>query len=559
MVANGPSASPVHKAASSESANGTNDSTNGSTSSNGHTAPASKPKLACFEHDREEVTRLLIQSLTDLGYEGAAASLSQESGYDLESPAVAAFRHAILQGQWTEAEELLLGGSTEEGGVSINGNGLALQEDVDQDVMRFWIRQQKFLELLEKQDTGKALMVIRSELTPLNQDTSKLHFLSSLLMCDNNYDLMRRAEWDGANGESRNHLLSELSKRISPSVMLPERRLAILLQQVKRNQISLCLYHNTAASPSLYQDHVCDRNDFPKTSFIELAEHAGEVWLVVFSNNGKRLASCGADGVVMIYEVPSFAVLHTLAEHDSGICALAWSPDDSMIVTCSQDKRARLWTAETGELLHAMSSFQEPVSSCVWAPDGKSFVTGHLDRGVGITQWDTSGKMLSEWGAAHRVQDIALAPDASRLVAADDKTTVFVYNFKTHELEYTIDMPARMGSVSITQNSRYLLVNMLDGEARLLDLDTPDDVLRKFKSYTPDAIQFIIRSTLGGANESFVAIGSESGHIYIWHKEYGQLVEEINGHGGFSCNSISWNPVDPKMFASAGDDSKVKM
>ena len=180
-LSNGSRASPIHKTAHPNSTNGTGGrftATNGSSSTNGHSSSAIKPKPTYFGHDREEVTRILIQSLTDLGYNGAAASLSQESGYDLESPAVAAFRNAILQGEWAEAEELLLGGSTEEGGVSINGNGLALQEGMDKNVMRFWIRQQKFLELLEKQDTGRALMVIRSELTPLYQDTNKLHFLS---------------------------------------------------------------------------------------------------------------------------------------------------------------------------------------------------------------------------------------------------------------------------------------------------------------------------------------------------------------------------------------------
>ena len=126
------------------------------------------------------MTRILIQSLTDLGYDGAAASLSQESGYDLESTAVAAFRNAVLQGEWTDAEELLFGESTEEreeGGVSIHG-GLTLREGVDKNVMRFWLRQQKFLELLEQRDTGRALMVLRLELTPLYQDVGKLHFLS---------------------------------------------------------------------------------------------------------------------------------------------------------------------------------------------------------------------------------------------------------------------------------------------------------------------------------------------------------------------------------------------
>lgn len=178
-LANGPGASPLHKAAFSNSANGTRKSStvNGS-STNGHSTSTEDLQPTYFGHDREEVTRILIQSLTDLGYNGAAASLSHESGYDLESPTVAAFRNAVLQGEWSEAEDLLLGGSIEEGGVSISGNGLALREGVDKNVMRFWLRQQKFLELLEQRDTGRALMVLRLELTPLYQDIGKLHFLS---------------------------------------------------------------------------------------------------------------------------------------------------------------------------------------------------------------------------------------------------------------------------------------------------------------------------------------------------------------------------------------------
>lgn len=175
---NGAEASSSHKAAPSNSANGAHFPSiamNGS-STNGHSAV--RQVSTYFGHDREEVTRILIQALNDLGYNGAAGTLSQESGYDLESTAVAAFRNAVLQGEWTEAEELLFGGSTEEGGASIHVNGLILRDGVDKNFMRFWIRQQKFLELLEQKDMGRAINVLRSELTPLYQDTAKLHFLS---------------------------------------------------------------------------------------------------------------------------------------------------------------------------------------------------------------------------------------------------------------------------------------------------------------------------------------------------------------------------------------------
>lgn len=136
--------------------------------------------------------------------------------------------------------------------------------------------------------------------------------------------------------------------------MLPEHRLATLLQQVKEAHISNCIYHSSAASPSLYQDHVCDRNNFPVTTFVELDGHTGEVWHVVFSHDGSRLASCGSDGYVFIYEVGSFEVLHTLKDHDDGIGAVAWSPDDSIIVTGSLDGRARLWNTK---VCHIILSF----------------------------------------------------------------------------------------------------------------------------------------------------------------------------------------------------------
>jgi len=115
----------------------------------------------------------------DLGYGEAASNLSQESGFELESPYVAAFRSAVLKGQWNEAEAILLD-SHFASGIGGDGRvaGLVLAEAADKSQMLFWIRQQKFLELLEQRELGMALSVLRSELTPLNRDTSQLHALS---------------------------------------------------------------------------------------------------------------------------------------------------------------------------------------------------------------------------------------------------------------------------------------------------------------------------------------------------------------------------------------------
>lgn len=129
--------------------------------------------------------------------------------------------------------------------------------------------------------------------------------------------------------------------------MIPQHRLATLLDFVKKTQISNCLYHNTVESPSLYSDHMCDKNDFPRGIGLDLTHHSDEVWCCEFSHDGTKLVTSGKDRMVFIYDTSNFSVISKLAEnHTDGVAFASWSPDDSKLITCSQDKQARVWNVE---------------------------------------------------------------------------------------------------------------------------------------------------------------------------------------------------------------------
>ena len=138
---------------------------------------------------------------------------------------------------------------------------------------------------------------------------------------------------------------------ISPSMMIPEHRLAVLLSQVKQNQISKCLYHNPQKSPSLFADHICDRSQFPLQTIRELREDTGEVWFLEISHNGKLLATSGQGGNVTIYETGNFNIRYMFSDHTDHVPYLAWSPDDSKLITCSHDKRAKVWDVNVRSVL----------------------------------------------------------------------------------------------------------------------------------------------------------------------------------------------------------------
>lgn len=152
--------------------------------------------------------------------------------------------------------------------------------------------------------------------------------------------------------------------------------------------------------------------------------------------------------------------------------------------------------------------FGEPVSSSVWAPDGETFVTGCLDKERNLCQWNLNGDLIFDWGQTHRIQDLAVSPNGHRLVAMDNSCRVHVYNFVTRDLEYEMDFKVNLSSVSISQDSRCLLVLTNEGDARLIDLDSRETI-RVYRSGDKKS-ENVIKAGFGGANESFVIMGSES-------------------------------------------------
>lgn len=556
--------SPRRKAALGNSLNGTSSNhSNGQSATNG-SAKAARVTSSYFGHDREEVTRILIQGLFDLGYNGSAAALSRESGYELESPPVVAFRNAVLDGQWTEAEHILFE-SFEDEDDGIDGEydspsawgKLALAETADKNEMLFLLRQQKFLELLEARDLGAALMVLRQELTPLNHNIAQLHALSSLLMSPVEH-IRAHLGCDGSIEASRELLLSELSTFISPAVMIPDRRLAVLLDFVKRNQINQCLYHNTAQPPSLYCDHLCDRNSFPRHATIELTRHSNEVWYVEFSHDGTKLVTASKDKSVIIYDATDkFSVIHKFFDHEKPVAYATWSPDDSKLITCSQDKTAKVWDVQTGLCILSIEEHTEAVTAAAWAPDGESFVTASMDIKAPLCHWGLQGhRPLHVWPGGFRAVDCAITPDGTRMIACDEKDKLYVYDLRTRAEEYCICLKSKITSVSISKDSKYVLVNLVDNQIQLIDINTTEVVRRFFGQKQGD---WVIRSCFGGAGENFVVSGSEDSQIYIWHKENGVLVETLDGHTKGCVNAVSWNPTNASMFASAGDDYVVRI
>ena len=133
-------------------------------------------------------------------------------------------------------------------------------------------------------------------------------------MCSSPAELRARAHWEGTGETSRRKLLQDIesewstahalalplmaasSGAVSPSIMVPTRRLPELLEQAQTLQKQRDAFFNLPADAhlSLYVDHRSDRSVSPThTSAILTGHGAGQIWDLAWSHDGTRLATAG--------------------------------------------------------------------------------------------------------------------------------------------------------------------------------------------------------------------------------------------------------------------------
>ena len=75
-----------------------------------------------------------------------------------------------------------------------------------------------------------------------------------------------------------------------------------------------------------------------------------------------------------------------LRGHDEPVHSVVYSPDGRCIASGSSDFTVRVWDAQTGQSVMALTGHDDAVESVAFSPDGKSIVSGSQDKTIRI--WD---------------------------------------------------------------------------------------------------------------------------------------------------------------------------
>ena len=116
---------------------------------------------------------------------------------------------------------------------------------------------------------------------------------------------------------------------------------------------------------------------------VTLAGHERWVFCVAFSPDGKIIASASensdSQGVIVLWDVETKAVLRTLEGHSKAVWSVAFSPDGKLLVSGSEDSSIRIWNIAKGITQRVVYGHDDTVWAVTFSPDGQLIASKSKD------------------------------------------------------------------------------------------------------------------------------------------------------------------------------------
>jgi WD40 repeat protein len=284
-----------------------------------------------------------------------------------------------------------------------------------------------------------------------------------------------------------------------------------------------------------------------------MASHAGQLYAMRFSPDGKEIATCTAvrgDPIVRFWDPDSGRLLRSFAAHRYGVHNLAYTPDGTKLITCGlwSDESICVWEASTLKKLTKLKAHRHGAGYVAVAPDGRRFAS--VSAG-------TTPDEVAVWDLKTGTQQHTHATlgQATQGIAFTSRHSLLICNWQ--ELRrWDIGAPAALGEWSIGSGLGLCMDTSPDGRLALVGERKAPAPLRLIETLSGQEIARFAAGESRGAvalapNGRTVAVGTANGEIRLLDWPSGEVVVSFTAHAG-AVGRLSFSP-DSTRLASTGE------
>lgn len=241
------------------------------------------------------------------------------------------------------------------------------------------------------------------------------------------------------------------------------------------------------------------------------------------SRDGAKLAAACADKSVYLWPVAAPAAAPVEAEatfvHAAPVRGVCAGADGTRIAACGDDNLVHVWDAATGRELQRFAAHQMPVLDVALAGDNKTVVSGSADMTARLANVAAARVVVAAEGKVH---DLAISADGTLVATAGEDNKIKVLNVADgallHELPLGEAVPA---SVALRGDKLQLVAAASDMNLYLWPLGEqgPGEAV-KVAAAAPTRVRY-------DAAGKRIATTAEDGRLRVYDSADGRLLEEI--------------------------------
>ncbi len=183
---------------------------------------------------------------------------------------------------------------------------------------------------------------------------------------------------------------------------------------------SVCLWEIRTGGQYLIGDRLAD-----------FTQHTEPVTTVIFSPDGKTLASSSHDKTIQLWDVDTRTHLKSLLGHEDAVTAVVYSADGSTLFSGSLDGTIRLWNPQTAELKIPPIMDIGPVISLTYSPDANILAcVSKTDNAIHIYDAQSGKRLHVFTGHTQRVNAVVFTPDGETFVSVSSDGTVLLWDLR---------------------------------------------------------------------------------------------------------------------------------
>jgi WD40 repeat protein len=287
----------------------------------------------------------------------------------------------------------------------------------------------------------------------------------------------------------------------------------------------------------------------------------GYVSAVVFSHDGELLAIAGTDpdaangaGKVSFWNASNGELVRAFAVDGGAFDNLTFSPDGQRLAWAA-GRTVKVCDPATGQRLFAFATHFGSIRKMAFSPDNQRLAIAGPEETVEV--WDASaarrgkaGALLTLKGATALVADLAFSSDGTRVASADENGVLKVWDAATGEVMLTRKgHPQAAICLAFSPDGKRIATAAMDGTLKVWDATTGPKNDLAFARLSLSAGQ----RALGVAfSPSCERLAAASDTVPVWETAAGQRALNLQGAGPAYC--VAYSPDGRYLAARCAED-----